>query len=136
MQGSYPVCTAIDTDKLIALYNASRRHVILTCIFLLVSARPSLKRALTAATATRLQRRWEVACGLSLEPLHIWSSADPLCSDAVQSTFDRSARHKKLVFAIFGPAALRGELCPGCAVSSFTKYKLFVLLSCLAEKAK
>lgn len=70
-------CDVSDADNLIALYNASRRHIILTYIFLLPSAPDLLSSMLSPAPSppVRLQRQWEVAysCGPGA-PAHIWSS--------------------------------------------------------------
>lgn len=76
-QRSRPPCDVSDADNLIALYNASWRHIILTYIFLLSSAPDLLSSMLSPAPSppVRLQRQWEVACSCGPgAPAHIWSS--------------------------------------------------------------
>lgn len=87
-QRSRPPCDVSDADNLIALYNASWRHIILTYIFLLSSAPDLLSSMLSPAPSppVRLQRQWEVACSCGPgAPAHIWSSGKKktLCSHVV-----------------------------------------------------
>lgn len=78
-QRSRPPCDVSDADNLIALYNASCRHIILTYIFLLSSAPDLLSSMLSPVPSppVRLQRQWEVACSCGPgAPAHIWSSGE------------------------------------------------------------
>lgn len=94
-KGCIPACTVLDTDSLIALYNASWRHIILTYISLRPSPSPPLNHALTSLIPAPLQCQWEVACSLSLRHLHIWSSPNPLCPDvATHATVTPKEQHR------------------------------------------